>query len=231
MENNLIFSLISLFAITSVAMASSGSFGEMSGPLVYNAFVSSAQTRTWILINNYNFSLGFYITKPNLSDISISTSVTNGIIKANSNFQINVTVLSNTNETTSGYITAYAVPNGTNSTGAGASIQLAAIKSIEVKGINVSVSKQTQPLQNSSANSSKNTGTTNKVQGQGIQGATSTILQSTHNEKLVRQATGGLAVMSISTVVPYLIVAIVLLLVVVFALLYRMSRKNRRWGN
>jgi hypothetical protein len=226
MKNNMIFSLVSLFALASIAIASSGSFGEVSGSLVYNAFISSAQTRTWTLVNNYNFSLGFYITQPNMSNVSISTSVTNGIIKAGSYFPINVTVISHTTETRSGYITAYAVSNGMNSTDGGASIRLATLKLIEINGTNVSVIKQ-NPLQNVNTTSTiQGKEKTNKTQGQAIQGATSTI-PNKQNQNSSIQGAGSPAVSSIAVLVPYLVVAVVLLLVVVGALVYKMTKKNQ----
>jgi len=161
-----------LFALASVAMASSGSFGEVAGPLTYNAFVTNAQTRTWTIVNNYNFSLGFYIVKPNLTDASINTSVANGLIQSGKYYKINVTVVSHTTDTQSAYITAYAVPNNTNSTGGGSVIRLAVIKLIKINGTNITISNQAPPQSGANA-SNQTTGT--KIQGQGIKGSTSSI--------------------------------------------------------
>lgn len=207
-----------------MAMASSGSFGEVAGPLVYNAFVTTAQTRTWLIVNNYNYSLGFYIVKPNLTDASINISVTNGTIAAGKFYPINVTIVSHTTDTQSGYITAYAVPtNNTNNSGAGASIRLAVIKLIEINGTNVTIKNQA-PSQGS-ANKSQSVGT--KIQGQGIQGSTSSIsVQSTIPTTNTTISQNAPNTSKQAPMAAYLVAAIVVLIVACSLAYYAINRNK-----
>ena len=104
-------------SLTCTVMASSGSFGEVSGVLYYNALVRSPQTHTWTLVNNFNTTLPFYVVKPSIQGVTLTTSVMGGTIPPNSYFPINVTVTSNTNYTESGYITAFTGSNNTSNSG------------------------------------------------------------------------------------------------------------------
>jgi hypothetical protein len=132
MKNEII--LIMMFvSLTCTVMASSGSFGEVAGVLYYNALIRSPQTHTWTLVNNFNTTLPFYIVKPSIQGVTLSTSVMNGTIQQNSYFPINVTILSNTDYTESGYITAYTGSNNTGNSGS-SGIKLGTTKLIQING-------------------------------------------------------------------------------------------------
>lgn len=224
MKNNLLFGLMFLFALTGMALATSGSFGEIAGPLTYNAFITSSQTRVWTIVNNYNFSLQFYVTKPNLTDASITTSVSGGIINADSYYPINVTIVSHTTDTQSAYISAYAASNSTGSTGVGSSIRLGVVKLIEINGTDVVANNQVPPLNSSANNSVQNSGTTSITGGgQNIQGAATTvgtgIVQSTNASA---QGSSAASATSVST---YLIVGVIAVLVIICALGYFITKK------
>ena len=120
-------------SLTCTVMASSGSFGEVSGVLYYNALVRSPQTHTWTLVNNFNTTLPFYVVKPSIQGVTLTTSVMGGTIPPNSYFPINVTVTSNTNYTESGYITAFTGSNNTSNSGS-SGIKLGTTKLIQING-------------------------------------------------------------------------------------------------
>ena len=120
-------------SLTCTVMASSGSFGEVSGALYYNALVRGPQTHTWTLVNNFNTTLPFYVVKPSIQGVTLTTSAMSGTIAPNSYFPINVTITSNTNYTESGYITAFTGSNGTSNSGS-SGIKLGTTKLIQING-------------------------------------------------------------------------------------------------
>jgi len=168
MKYGIILGMVTLIMLSSLVIATSGSFGEIAGPLVYNGLVNGTQTRTWTIINNYNYSLTFYVINPNMSNVSISPSVVTGIIKANSYFPINVTIISHTSKTESAYIIAYVTTNNTNSTNASASIRLGASKLIEVEGVNTLVNEPFSQPQSNITNSGISDPTTTSEKPQAI---------------------------------------------------------------
>lgn len=100
------------------AFVKADGFGEYAGYLIYNISINSSHTEAWTLINQYNTSIKFVITPPNLtinaSNVTpvITFSVLNGTIPPNSNYQINVTAFipygAPANTVWTGYATAYA---------------------------------------------------------------------------------------------------------------------------
>lgn len=230
LRNKLILSLILLVTLTSVAIASSGSFGEVSGALVYNAFLTTPQTRTWTIVNNFNYSLGFYIVKPNLTNASITTSVTNGIIAAGKFYPINVTIVSHTTDTQSGYITAYAISNNTNSTGVGSAIRLAVIKHIEITGTNTIIVSNSIPLQGSSVNQSHGTGIVNN--GQGITGAKTSSIVGTVSETngSLGNKLGATTAMASLAATTYWLAGIIVVLIIIAIVVYYYKVMRKKHG-
>jgi|GEM_PF-3660733 len=119
--------------------AHAGGFGEYAGYLVFNTSVNSSQTEAWTLINQYNYSITFTVTAPNLtinaSNVTpvLTFSALNGTIPAGSNYQINVTAFipygAPANTVWSGYATAYASGGGGNGS---VKIQIGTSKFIKV---------------------------------------------------------------------------------------------------
>ncbi|MGD0510888.1 MAG: hypothetical protein ABSA33_03525, partial [Candidatus Micrarchaeaceae archaeon] len=89
----ILIGILSVILLVGLASAAN-SFGEVASLnachcLVFN---STNDTNVWTLYSGFNTSLQFYIVKPNLTDVKITTSVINGTIKPDSYYQINVTV-------------------------------------------------------------------------------------------------------------------------------------------
>lgn len=145
-----------LVILISVTFASSGGFGEVAGYLTYNAFIPTPQTDTWTLVNSYNTFLPFYISLPNMTNVSITTSVMNGTMKPNSYFSINVTVLSHTTETEMGNIVAYTGSRNNTNGSNGVQIRLAAIKLMTIIGTTPN-SIQTTTAQTTVSNTTQTT--------------------------------------------------------------------------
>ena len=200
-----------------------GAFGEVASLNTCHClmFNSTNKTNVWTLYSSFNTSLQFYIVKPNLTDTTIMTSVTNGTIQPNSYYTINVMVVSSSLINQSGYLSAYVGSNNNNA--GGASVRLGANKLIKIKGTGAQISTNNQTTLQS--------GGTN----QSVVNSTTTILQSaqiTQNKNSSAQSAGGGAVaLSVSVILPYLIAAIVLLLVIVCALLYKVTRKSSSVNN
>jgi hypothetical protein len=124
---SIMLGLLVLLPLISLSFATTGSFGEVAGALNYTV---SPQTHVWILQNTFNYSLPFTVVNAHINNTLITTSVSNGIIPPNSLFAINVTVVSYTNKSESGFITAY-TSNSSSGSG-GAHIRLGATKQINV---------------------------------------------------------------------------------------------------
>ena len=131
------------------AMPSAQGFGEYSGHLIYNVSVNSSHTEYWTLINNYNYSLSFYIVPPNLTSSSsnvtpeLTFSVMNGSIGPGKTYTINVTAYvpayATPGTTWQGYATAFANPSG-NQTGA-ARVQIGTAKYMQITAEPAAVKK------------------------------------------------------------------------------------------
>jgi hypothetical protein len=218
--------------LLSIALASAGGFGEYAGILTFNT-LSGMNTQTWTLVNTYNHSIQFSITKPAIEGVTITTSPANGgTIPANSAFPVEVTVsgvtTSSINPTTA-YITAQVVNGGSSNS---STITLATSKkmvmyleqtTITITSVTTSTSTSTSivttvvqnPLQSGNANQSTTLPTTIQNNNSSVQGA---------GQGSVNTAPSALAVTGVAL---YLLVAVVLLLVVICALLYHIARKNK----
>ena len=100
-------------AILASMAGAAGSFGEYASLNACHClwFNSTSATQQWVLVNSYSNPLAFNIIKPNISNVSITTSVSNGIIEANSIYIINITVVSHSKVNETGDIIAVATPS------------------------------------------------------------------------------------------------------------------------
>jgi hypothetical protein len=222
--NKILIVAMTMAIIMGLASASSQGLGEAASLnschcLMFN---STNTTQTWTLVSTYNKSLAFYVVKPNINNVSISTSVTNGVIPANSYYFISVTVVSHSAKNESGDIVAYAgTSNAANSTG-GTSLKLGTEKLVKIAA-NATVVAQI-PLQQKSANQSTlgAVASSTTIQNQ--------VAQSTQNKSTAIQgALGGSAASAASP--SYLIGAVVILLVAVCILgYYAIKGRNRGEG-
>ncbi len=73
------------------SIVSASGFNQVAGPLYFNLTGITSQTRSWVLINNETSGLSINITTPQISGITITSSVGNTIIPANSQLTILVT--------------------------------------------------------------------------------------------------------------------------------------------
>jgi hypothetical protein len=215
MEKMLI-SVLSVMLVIGLASAAGGSFGEVASLNACHClmFNSTNKANVWTLYSGFNTSEQFYIVKPNLTDTIITTSVTNGIIRPDSYYPINVTVVSNSPVNQSGYLSAYLMGSSTGS--GGASVRLGANKLIEVKGTGAHVQ------------------TTNQTP---LKGSVSTIsttiretIQTTQNKSASSQAAPTNPVVVTSSIPSYLIGAIVVLFIIVCAMGYYIMSSKKTTG-
>lgn len=205
----LLIGVLSFILVIGLTSAAAGSFGEVASQNACHClmFNSTNKTNVWTLYSSFNKSMQFYVVKPNLTDITIITSVTNGTIQPNSYYSINVTVTSKSPINESGYLSAYLA--GGNTTPGGASIRLGTNKLIKVAA-NETVKEQQATQQVGSSNQSIET----------LNTAGSTTIQSTENKSGSTQGALGSSTNSSATTSPYMIWAIVVLIIVVCVMAY-----------
>lgn len=228
--NKSIIAILSLLLIVGIAYAANnpGSFGEYASLDACHCFIynSISTTHTWVLVSTYDTPLKFYITKPNITNVAITTSVLNGTIAANSTYPINVTVISHTPVNESGYILAVAIPsNSTNTnTSSGETIQIGTEKLLEIQGNSSATTTTTSINPNKPVPLNGNNGSTTAVTS-GVVSATNTTIHTT----IRTQATAGTS--GSSSIVTYLVIAVVVLIIIVCGLSYYMMSRNTNKGN
>ena len=188
--SKLLIAVILIMAMLSIASAAGG-FGESASlnECKCMMFNITNKIQNWTLINTYNTSVNFTISKANISNGTIVTSVTNGVIPANSSYIVKVQVVSFPTTNESGYIIATTVPSGSNSSG-GASVRLATAKAIIIIGVKnsnpttsinsgtstISINTTTTTtIPNNNSSSSSSVGTSSSVS------ATSTVIQTAND--------------------------------------------------
>jgi hypothetical protein len=219
-RTSIIATILGIFVmviLTSGTAHAGGSFGEYASVNACHClmFNSTNNTQTWVLVNTFNRSLDFYIIKPEISNVSIITSITNGIIKANSDYFVNITAISHSAKNESGDILAYAVTsNATNSTG-GESIRIGTAKLLEIS-LNKSITESTNSKQPPSG------GNTNQST------AVITNAPSTNQKNSTTvQSTPTTSASSGATATPYLIAIIVILLAVICTMFYKVTKNKK----
>ena len=103
---------ITMMVLLSATAGAAGGFGEYASLNACHCllFNSTSATHQWVLVNSYSNPLTFNIIKPNISNVLITASVSNGIIDANSIYIINITVVSHSKVNETGDIIAVATP-------------------------------------------------------------------------------------------------------------------------
>lgn len=229
--NKALISIFSIVLMIGMALGATGSFGEVASLNACHClmFNSTTKTNIWTLHNGFNTSIKFAIIKPNMTDVVITTLVMNGTIQPNSYYPINVTVVSNNSPVNqSGYMTAYVVSNTTGNATRGASIRLGTAKLLKIAA-NTAITGGQSPLQQTpqSGNSNQSTKSTTTLPNPTTPQTTQ--MAVTQNGNSLIQGAGNIsAAASALSLVPYLIIAVILLLVVIGALLYHITGKKRK---
>ena len=159
MNRRIIIAAALMAMLVPVSIPRAQGFGEYAGFLIYNISINSSHTEYWTLINNYNYTVSFYVMPPNLTIASsnvtpvLAFSSLNGTIGPGKSFQINVTAFipigAAVNTTWHGYATAFASTTGNQS--GSAKVQIGTAKYIQIRALPEAV-KKTKTVSSTSAN-------------------------------------------------------------------------------